>query len=134
MQRIKDALDRTIAEEQARHKVSTEQKVSAKKSDPGSPSNSDPAVFEAAFKLEDDLDSSSRSGTPKPAAAGEAAKPNADDPSSENKNPAHGQNGDSNKATPMDAPGVPSDHTLLPEIKAKLKKMEKLETTYVGKR
>ncbi|KAI1419746.1 hypothetical protein F5Y12DRAFT_720343 [Xylaria sp. FL1777] len=129
--RIKDALDRTIAEEQARHKVSGEQKVGVKKPAQGNPTNSDPAVFEAAFKLEDDPDSSSPSPTPRPAAPKEATKLDANDPSSETKNSTQGQNGDSNKASGTLTLGSLDEPTLAPEVKVKLRRLNRLEATYV---
>ncbi|TGJ84178.1 hypothetical protein E0Z10_g4560 [Xylaria hypoxylon] len=135
--RIKDALDRTLAEEQARHKTFSERTANTKKSGQSGSTNPDPAVFEAAFKLEDEPDSSSGSGTPKPAPPVDL-KLNADESNSEKKSLARGQNADSDKSASAGASENPSDPTTAPSappelphhIRLKLKKLEKLEATY----
>ncbi|RWA11464.1 hypothetical protein EKO27_g3630 [Xylaria grammica] len=131
--RIKDALDRTLAEEQARYKAPAERTANAKKSDQPGPTNADPAVFEAAFKLEDEPDSSrsSRSSiTLKP----DDTNLNADEPNSDKNGSARGHNGDTDKSASADASEGPSDSTaalpapldLPPHIKVKLKKLERV--------
>ncbi|KAH9226880.1 hypothetical protein K456DRAFT_1092089 [Colletotrichum gloeosporioides 23] len=154
-QRIKGAIDRTIAEEQARQEQarkalgpdsgtprrsdstsrgnqSPARRPRPKKNvsqdntkDGDSPSNPDPAVFEAAFVL-DDSEEPSRAGTPKP--------PTMEDKTDEKKEKVEeaGQNGDEKKegdagaatAAPAAAP------ELSPEVRTKLRKLEKLEKTY----
>lgn len=157
LQRIKGAIDRTIAEEQARQEQarkalgpdsgtprrsdstsrgnqSPARRPRPKKNvsqdntkDGDSPSNPDPAVFEAAFVL-DDSEEPSRAGTPKP--------PAMEDKTDEKKEKVEeaGQNGDEKKegdagaatAAPAAAP------ELSPEVRTKLRKLEKLEKTYPG--
>ncbi|KAK1641450.1 hypothetical protein BDP81DRAFT_133571 [Colletotrichum phormii] len=164
-QRLKGAIDRTIAEEQARQEQARQRiepggtgtprrsdstsrsnqsparrprpkKAAADagaKDDGGSPSNPDPAVFEAAFAL-DDSEEPSRAGTPKPA----ADKDGNMDKSEENvKDKAEeGQNGDKEQEKGAEgaaaAAAPPAAAELSPEVKMKLRKLEKLEKTYPG--
>ncbi len=175
-QRLKGAIDRTIAEEQARQR--TTQPASAtttaaprrsrSSSTAGTQSparrprptkkasedltsrdanadgaNPDPAVFEAAFVIDDADDSAapSRVATPaladmssKEAKAGESAKdtpPAADAPTNGTADaPASGENGEVTGAAA--APGTPSTFELPPEVRARLRKLDKLEKTYPG--
>lgn len=90
--------------------------------------NPDPAIFEAAFVI-DDGDESSRAGTPKP------VPPEKDAPNGE----AAGQAEAAQKPNPSGdghAAGEGATHTTKPvltlELKQKLRKLEKLEATYPG--
>jgi hypothetical protein len=115
--------------------------------------NPDPAVFEAAFVI-DDSDDPSRSGTPKPAppekdassegnkegevtedrksaektgstndeAAEKADSPGQDAPAKEKK-----------QQPAADPPAPAATPELPPEIKQRLRKLDKLETTYPGR-
>lgn len=162
LQRIKGAIDRTIAEEQARQKTlsdsSTTHSRSASASAPArrrpssknSPlqmpeaaSNPDPAVFEAAFVI-DDSDEASRSATPGPQV------PEKDTHSPGLKNGADGKRQAlagspvgkaETKSITKDggdkpyAPSLASSATVVdptPEIRVRLRKLEKLEATYPG--
>ncbi|KAJ9131725.1 Golgin IMH1 [Pleurostoma richardsiae] len=176
-QRIRGAIDRTIAEEQARQKALTEQQPAAS-SRAGSLSrsasntsqakgprtrkvgqeasrdtvngdtgeNPDPAVFEAAFVI-DDTEDTSRGPSPKPPTTEndttETDKAGSKKDETEQVEDAANvaQNGDKNSSsrsqnavptptakdsTPLKiaAPGVP------PDMRSKLRKLEKLEATY----
>ncbi|KAI0450025.1 hypothetical protein F5B21DRAFT_449661 [Xylaria acuta] len=140
--RIKDALDRTIAEEQARHRTPAEQRAAntstndavaspstdpAKKPGQGGSAHPDPAMFDAAFRLEDDSNGVSRSATPKPSVSDENAKGVANDAVSEKNGLAQGQDGDTNKTAGADASQPPE---LPPQVRSKLKRLEKLEPNY----
>ncbi len=160
-QRIRGAIDRTIAEEQARQNGSGDGGSLSRSGSTGSrqagagrkpreknsgadatdtPPNPDPAVFEAAFVL-DDSDDPSRSGTPKPpvpekdaSGPGEAATTNDADKQDEEK-----VNKDASAGKPKTKPaGGPAGEKpsaqqgLSPEIKQRLRKLEKLEATYPG--
>lgn len=155
--RIKDALDRTLAEEQARHKASTGQKDNAGEvvtpstlkakspvqADAANPdaTNPDPAVFEAAFKLDDEADGASRAGTPKPADTGEVNGGN-DSTNSQKKDPAQPQDIDVNKAASADTPDKsgdparasskqPPQYEPSADVRAKLKRLARLEPSYL---
>lgn len=163
-QRIRGAIDRTIAEEQARQKPGDSatptrsgssssrrsdanaadrhpraKKPSADVADNAAPSP-DPAVFEAAFVI-DDSDDPSRAGTPGPP----PAPPEKDD--SDSSGPAAkikdgqvefsqdgmGKKLEADGATASTNSGETTNATgLSPEIKQRLKKLEKLEATYPG--
>ncbi|KAI6780516.1 Golgin-like protein [Emericellopsis cladophorae] len=166
--RIRGAIDRTIAEEQARQKDQTSQGVSrsgstssrtsasgAKRPKPKSASNDaskaddapnpDPAVFEAAFVI-DDSDDPSRAGTPKPqtSEAGgngldsvkddgeeEKAAEGADGKAQDDSEKKEGEKDESAKAQSKAADTAAAPSTELPpDIKQKLRKLEKLEATY----
>jgi len=175
-QRLKGAIDRTIAEEQARQR--TAQPASApttaaprrsrSSSTAGTQSparrprpskkasedltsrdanadgaNPDPAVFEAAFVIDDADDSAapSRVATPaladmssKETRAGEASQATplaADAPTNGTADaPAAGENGEANNAAA--APAAPASVELSPEVRARLRKLDKLEKTYPG--
>jgi hypothetical protein len=166
-QRLRGAIDRTIAEEQARQKPtdgttpSRSGSTSSRRSD-GNPAarrprakkpsaditdteapNPDPAVFEAAFVI-DDSDDPSRSGTPAPPAPpekdnidgngmattkGEQPQQSQANGTTPDKDRSHGKAADDGETT-TPAPAA----ELSPEIKQRLRKLEKLESTYPGMR
>jgi hypothetical protein len=177
-QRIRGAIDRTIAEEQARQKTldpgaspapsrtaSTSRKrnpagkqsgASAEPPEAGAAPNPDPAVFEAAFVI-DDSDELSRAGTPKPPStqpaedtdrsAEDGSKPPpttsdvepqaskeqaTDEPaqSSKTQQTSTGAATETQEAKTEAMAGPPAQMT--PEIRQKLRKLEKLEATYPG--
>ncbi|KAI0441639.1 hypothetical protein F4803DRAFT_522479 [Xylaria telfairii] len=126
--RIKDALDRTIAEEQARLRAAdtssnTNKPAAAPPSaDPakttpsnGGPAHPDPAVFDAALHPKDDAD-------------GEVAKGGASNAASELNTPpqapsqAQAQDGDDGFQPPE----------LPPHVKSKLRRLERLELNFQG--
>lgn len=170
-QRIKGAIDRTIAEEQARQLAtdaasprtstsvsrSTSATPTARKPRLKKPSqdigrdadaaatNTDPAVFEAAFVIDDE--EPSRSATPQPPSAIEKNSDNGDS----NDSTAHGEKGDTaagntakdsekngddeGRKSEGDKPVPPPKTTaadLPPDIRARLRKLDKLEKTYPG--
>ncbi|ORY60683.1 uncharacterized protein BCR38DRAFT_442147 [Pseudomassariella vexata] len=178
-QRFKNALDQSIAQEQARHKALSEQRASSpsgsstpnRRSGSVSRTNSskdssarrktkkssqdisngdnglnpDPAVFEAAFAIGDD-ETDTRASTPKPpvpdkdVTEDKEASAAAGDRSEDTKEALEGENKgftptvtvtDSNGNDAASAPAsTPAD--LPPEVKAKLRKLDKLEKTYPG--
>lgn len=160
LQRIKGAIDRTIAEEQARQQKALEagspmarSASSASRAGEGGAGrrsrsknpdaeagdaapNPDPAIFEAAFVI-DDSDEPSRAGTPKP------VPPEKDVPNGESTGRAEAAQksnpgGDGKEGSSRDghAAGEGATHTAKPvltlELKQKLRKLEKLEATYPG--
>lgn len=176
-QKIRGAIDQTIAQEQARQKAAADRAASGSaatvrrtNSSASSPARrpkkasaasskdvkdsegatSDPAVFEAAFVLDDDdTDGPSRTGTPKPPLPEKDETP-ADSANAKGK--ATAENSDGAKSAPAvdgtvsagaageqsapsskpgsTAPGASQE--LPPNIKTKLRKLEKLEATYPG--
>lgn len=159
MQRIKGAIDRTIAEEQARQQKALEvgssanrsastsrrnESVSGRRPRPKNPAsdagdaapNPDPAIFEAAFVI-DDSDEPSRAGTPKPAPP-EKDAPNGEvtghAEAGENSNAnADGKDGSSRDGhAAADGAAHATKTALTPELRQKLRKLEKLESTYPG--
>jgi hypothetical protein len=145
--RIKGAIDSRIAEEQARQKATASPTVSRSASSArrstsrtdspssrprkpkpkdyeGAPRGPDPSEFETAFVIEDESEEPSRVGTPanmdeKAALKGEDATPAA----------AGSANG--SEMGPEKEP--PPPHTELPaDVRAKLRKLEKLESRYQG--
>ncbi|KAM0227055.1 hypothetical protein ACHAPO_011836 [Fusarium lateritium] len=159
-QRFKSAIDRTIAEEQARQQTATQprspsrtgstssrkgdaipgQRAKSRKqaSDLGDAPNPDPAVFEAAFVI-DDSDEPSRAATPLPPTGADADNTNGQENVSEGKTPEgrgakdeasmnKGQDGGTD--APATKPQAPKPQELSPEIRQKLRKLEKLEATY----
>ncbi|KAK4102827.1 hypothetical protein N658DRAFT_485059 [Parathielavia hyrcaniae] len=184
LQRIKGAIDRTIAEEQARQRTSldsqrqaptsgtAELRRSASSSTTGTQSparrprptkkpsedltsrhgnsdgaaNPDPAVFEAAFVIDDADDSAapSRIATPssvdKDAKAGDSGKERAQGATDASVSatagaPPTGSNGEGSNAGKEQladaAPTAgPSTFDLPPEVRARLRKLDKLEKTY----
>lgn len=96
--------------------------------------NPDPAVFEAAFVLDDGEDQS-RGGTPKPSMPEDKAEVGSAAAGTEGTD-ASQQNGDKEKTAPAEgqsqAKKTDSLADLPPEIKSKLRKLEKLEATYPG--
>lgn len=170
-QRIKGAIDRTIAEEQARQLAadaasprapssvsrSASSASTARKPRPKKPSqeigkeadngaaNTDPAVFEAAFVIDDE--ESSRSATPQPSVASEKNSENGGsnntaedgekgDTGSGNTTTDPEKNGDNEgRKSEGDKPLPPPKTTaadLAPDVRAKLRKLDKLEKTYPG--
>lgn len=171
-QRIKGAIDRTIAEEQARQIAadaaasprasssvsrSASSASTARKPRPKKPSqdvgkdadngaaNTDPAVFEAAFVIDDE--EPSRSGTPQPSTASEKSPVDGEsknvaedgekgDTGSGNTTKDPEKNGDNEgRNSEGDKPVPPPKTTaadLPPDIRAKLRKLDKLEKTYPG--
>lgn len=155
MQRIRGAIDRTIAEEQARQNGTGDggslSRSGSTASRPGAagrksrdknggadatdaPPNPDPAVFEAAFVL-DDSDDPSRSATPKPPVPEkDASTQNNADKQDDDKTDKDASAAKPKPKSTGDAAGEkPSaQQGLSPEIKQKLRKLEKLEATYPG--
>jgi hypothetical protein len=159
MQRIKGAIDRTIAEEQARMKALSDQpstSASARRSGSSgkneSPArrsrvkkvvqessrdssdgllNPDPAVFEAAFVL-DDSEDPSRTATPR--------LPDQDEVKENGEGNASKVSGAEDSVLPaaettdegVSQAKKPDPPELPPEVRAKLRKLEKLESTYPG--
>lgn len=163
-QRFKSAIDRTIAEEQARQKEiqqtqspsgSRPRSVSRTNSSKDSPAkrrpkkpgqeassadnvpNTDPAVFEAAFAL-DEEEAEAKLTAEKPATPGEngsngavdAVKDAGDTDEKIKDKSADGTLIMLEKADKEESAQSPAE--LTPEIKAKLRKLEKLEKTYPG--
>jgi len=176
-QKIRGAIDQTIAQEQARQKAAADRVASGsaatvrrtnssasslarrtKKAAAASSKDvkesegatSDPAVFEAAFVLDDDdTDGPSRTGTPKPPLP---EKDDAPTDSTDTKGKATAETSDGAKSAPAaesaasagsageqsapsSKPGSPApgaNQELPPNIKTKLRKLEKLEATYRG--
>ncbi|KAI0487744.1 GRIP domain-containing protein [Xylaria cf. heliscus] len=144
--RLKDALDRTIAEEQARLRPFAEQRAASpsinvndattaspstdptKKPGQGASTHPDPAVFEAAFRPEDDADSASHAAaSPKSSLSSLTMKGSVSDATTEKDSSAQGQDGDSNKTAGADASQTPE---LPPQVRLKLKRLEKLEINF----
>ncbi|PHH69448.1 hypothetical protein CDD82_7748 [Ophiocordyceps australis] len=142
LQRIRGAIDRTIAEEQARQRNHLDASGSSTPSRSASTSsrraarskatsltdapNPDPAVFEAAFVI-DDGDDASRAGTPKP------LPPEKDEAAPDGaplSNGAHDARRDAETARDGTADMAQDASELTPEIKQRLRKLEKLEATY----
>lgn len=155
-QRIRGAIE-TIAEEQAKHLKATESAAASSKPSKAknttfdaseATANPDPAVFEAAFVL-DDSDEPSRTATPKPALPEKdtkgTGKMSGDKTNSEKE--VSEKDGavadDSTKPVGKDdaSPEPPKKDTgsskpaaeLSPEVRQRLRKLEKLEATYPGK-
>lgn len=112
--------------------------------------NPDPAVFEAAFVI-DDSDEPSRAGTPKPVLPSEKSTLNGDAAAAKIESSEKRQDGGDQKKDGIDnkeaaggeeAPGstnqvvpatsAPAASELTPEIRQRLRKLEKLEATYPG--
>jgi hypothetical protein len=165
-QRLRGAIDRSIAEEQAKANLNSSAtpsrtssgsrkngtaagkrsggKAAANADLADAPANPDPAVFEAAFVI-DDSDDPSRAGTPKPddTEVKRQLQGTTDDPLSTSNSQETHEKGDDNAAAQVaDDSGVPSSKSetgsgpgasdLTPEIRQKLRKLEKLEATYPG--
>lgn len=161
-QRLKGSIDRVIAEEQARQKTVNDQVDPARRSPSVSRSNSgasnarkprpkkqgqdiyknddgsanpDPAVFEAAFVIDDD--EPSRANTPRPPTdekTPQIGESSGDAETGDTKEP--GSNGDDQGKFEGDKPVPPPKSVAVsefsPEIRARLRKLEKLEATYPG--
>lgn len=165
-QRLRGAIDRSIAEEQAKANLNssatpsrtssgsrkngtvagkrTGGKATSNADLADAPANPDPAVFEAAFVI-DDSDDPSRAGTPKPddTEVKRQLQGTTDDPlSMSNSQDTHEKGDDKAAARVADDSGAPSSKSgtgsapgaaeLTPEIRQKLRKLEKLEATYPG--
>lgn len=159
-QRLKGSLDRVIAEEQARQKAANDQVDPARRSPSITRSNSgasnarkprpkkqpqdaykhddgaanpDPAVFEAAFVIDDD--EPSRATTPRPA-TDEKAPQNGESGSDVGNTKEYENNGDDDGKSEGDRPVPPPKSVATPEfppeLRARLRKLEKLEATYPG--
>lgn len=104
--------------------------------------NPDPAVFEAAFVI-DDSDEPSRAGTPKPPGTADEAKAekSTEQTSGSDEKPSETKDESATDKTSegvADAPAAkpeppPKPQELTPEIRQKLRKLEKLEATYPGR-
>ncbi|KAJ2991103.1 hypothetical protein NUW58_g2645 [Xylaria curta] len=136
--KLKSAVDRTLAEERARHRTLTEQrtntnddesaallpKEATQKSSQGGSAHPDPAVYEAVIRPEDTADgSSTRTSFTLGGNATEGLGSNV----SENEKSAQGQDGNTNKAA---SPAVSQNSELSPQVLSKLKRLEKLEASY----
>jgi len=153
-QRLKGAIDSRIAEEQARQKsansssttvsrsASTSKRPTSRTDSPSSrprkprPKDNevntirgpDPSEFENAFVIEDESEGPSRVGTPaigeeKTAAMAESNTLGEAEPLLESKE----------KAVEKPAQAPPKTSELPPEIRTKLRKLEKLESKYQGR-
>ncbi|KAI0203340.1 GRIP domain-containing protein [Astrocystis sublimbata] len=138
--RFKDALNQTIAEEQARQRSATSSPAvgassspdpAKKPAQPESSGHPDPAVFEAATDPDlDTADGSSRTLSPQLPDSLDKTKEAAKNASSEKTSLAPSQDGDDTKIT--DAPAAIASETadLPPQVKSKLKRLEKLESKH----
>lgn len=148
MQRIRGAIDRSLAEaeELARQRTVspggtstrsdsvTRSSQTQRRPAEGGP---DPSVFEAAFVI-DESETPSRVGTPKMTTgdaqdnqpSGEGAGANAQ-PSGDSTTADKGDGKDEKEARPGEGAQAPT-LDLPPEVKLKLRKLEKLEATYPG--
>lgn len=165
LQRFKSALDKSIAEEQERQKqrastaspstngrpqsVSRTNSSTAKRKakNPGQDAangsdtlpNTDPAVFEAAFAL-DDEEAEEKAAAASPengdvSEKGVKGEESADAVKSEKpeaKETAENEKSETNGDEKKKAPSAPTTADLPPEIQAKLRKLDKLEKTYPG--
>jgi hypothetical protein len=149
-QRIKGAIDSRIAEEQAKAKAAAaaparaastaRRSASIRTESPSKRSRArpkevddgvrgpDPSLFEGAFVIEDDSEEPSRSGTPalpdtKPELIGEKG------PTVENVGADDGEVVNE-KAEILPYPSIKSD--LPPDVRSKLRKLDKLEARYQG--
>ncbi|GAP86679.1 putative viral a-type inclusion protein repeat protein [Rosellinia necatrix] len=113
--RLKDALDRTLAEEAARQRAAAEQRANtnepagtpahAQQPAPIDSINPDPAVFEAALKRTLEADSEA----PAPAASGEDTKESTHSTGPAEKASTPTQNDDADKVTGAESSGKPND-------------------------
>ncbi|KAK0105260.1 hypothetical protein ONS95_004352 [Cadophora gregata] len=147
-QRLKGAIDSRIAEEQARAKAappvarsaSTARRSNSRTDSPASkprrprPKDNegstargpDPSEFENAFVIEDESEGPSRVGTP---AIGDEKSPQ----SADTMTPAtsvSGEGGEKAGEASADAPAVPVPVELPPDVRTKLRKLEKMESRY----
>jgi hypothetical protein len=150
MKRLKGAIDSRIAEEQARAKAASavptrasstarrstsdrnespakRARAKPKEADDGA-RGPDPSVFEGAFVIEDDSEEPSRVGTP---AIGDTKAETMDEGrTTEEAGEGRGQETTSEKTEallqPLEATELP------PDVRAKLRKLEKLESRYQG--
>jgi hypothetical protein len=182
-QRIKGAIDRSIAEEQSKHKAAlANQKLpaptstgptsaarrsrsssgtktqsparrprrkpgeesSSKEINGDSPANPDPAVFEAAFVIDDTDEFATPARAATPSSSGKelenSSTQTTDVEASGRSGNTASQNGDEDGATkgavdPQETvppTAAPKSAELSPEVSTRLKKLEKLEKTYPG--
>lgn len=89
----------------------------------------DPTEFEPEFAIGDD-DSSSRSGTPRPESSG--APENTQGENAE-QSQGPGENATNEKEGEPEAEFVPAAPELPPDVKAKLRRLAKMETRYQGR-
>lgn len=152
-QRLKGAIDSRIAEEQARQKATgassstaTRSASASRRAAAGNDSASrprkpkpkdnevntargpDPSEFENAFVIEDDSEEPSRVGTPaideeKAAMMAEGNAPGE----------AGAEGGSKEKAAEKPVEAAPKASELPPEVQAKLRKLEKMESRYQGR-
>lgn len=139
-QRLRDAIDARIAEEQARQKAAQDSisrsnssrrqaaRPARQRRESGPPARSpDPTEFEAEFAIGDD-DSSSRSATPR------------QDGSTTQESGAQGNNADTKqsgesagKEAAPDAEPRPAPSSELPaDVRSRLRRLDKLESKYQG--
>ncbi|OJJ55586.1 hypothetical protein ASPSYDRAFT_158506, partial [Aspergillus sydowii CBS 593.65] len=148
-QRLRDAIDSRIAEEQARQRSSQEslarsnsarrppgrnlspgRRPARPRRNTGTPVRGpDPTEFEPEFAIGDD-DSSSRSGTPRPESSG--APENTQGENSE-QSEGPGENATNGKEGALEADSAPATPELPPDVKAKLRRLTKMETRYQGR-
>lgn len=146
-QRLRDAIDSRIAEEQARQKSAQDniERSNSARRPPGrnqSPSRRarprrntgtpvrgpDPKEFEAEFTIGDD--ESIRSGTPRadtPEPASEVSAPNEGESQMAEGKPAETPEKETGETETKEAPAV-----LPPDVRAKLRRLDKLESRYHG--
>ncbi|KAJ3561787.1 hypothetical protein NPX13_g8809 [Xylaria arbuscula] len=134
---LRDGLERTMAEEQARLKASAEQKPDKNKNAPASLEGAPPAEFEKVFKdaldtPEESTASSSPSDGSKPAASGSEAKPSDDDSHLKSKDAGPSNVGENNKTTAARTPETTTDSKLPPDVIKRLRKLDKIESQYTS--
>jgi hypothetical protein len=88
----------------------------------------DPSEFENAFVIEDESEEPSRVGTP---AIGEEKAATMTESNASGEVGASGEGKEKAVAKPVEVPPKPSE--LAPEVRAKLRKLEKLESKYQGR-
>ena len=142
-QRLRDAIDSRIAEEQARQKSAQDniERSNSARRPPGRNQSSrprrntgtpvrgpDPKEFEGEFTIGDD--ESIRSGTPRadtPEAASEVSASNEGESQMAEGKPAETPEKETGETEPKEAPAV-----LPPDVRAKLRRLDKLESRYHG--
>lgn len=104
----------------------------------GTVANPDPAVFEAAFVIDDDDSAPSRVATPAPTdnANKAAGKPASSPPTSEMAGPQNGaektEEGKGAAEPPASSTATAPAAELSPEVQTRLRKLEKMEKAYPG--
>jgi hypothetical protein len=144
---LKGAIDSRIAEEQARAKAaagpSTIQRSNSARTDPPSKRprpkpkvvddgarGLDPSEFEAAFVIEDESEPTTRSGTPAPSDT-KTSTPASSSPATGSAAMEKSDDGSDKARDASPAPRASLD--LSPEVRQKLRKLEKLESRYQGR-